>query len=66
MSFFVEIDSWCKARVTVSDCIGADDSVFNKILIKVDEVDILNNMISVYMTIRKDLIYKAILRSWRL
>ena len=66
ISIFIEIDSLFNAWVTIFDSIGVNDSVFDKLLTKVDEVDILNNMISIYMAIRKDLIDKAIWRSERL
>ena len=63
---FDEIDSLCKARGTISNGTGVNDSAVNQLLTKIDGVDSLDNIIVIGMTNRKDLIDEAILRPGRL
>eukprot|EP00522_Entomoneis_paludosa_P007154 CAMPEP_0172448666 /NCGR_PEP_ID=MMETSP1065-20121228/7629_1 /TAXON_ID=265537 /ORGANISM="Amphiprora paludosa, Strain CCMP125" /LENGTH=758 /DNA_ID=CAMNT_0013200223 /DNA_START=22 /DNA_END=2298 /DNA_ORIENTATION=+ len=61
-----EMDAICKARGTVRDGTGVQDSVVNQLLSKIDGVDSLNNILLIGMTNRKDMIDDALLRPGRL
>jgi len=63
---FDEIDAICKSRGTVRDGTGVHDSIVNQLLSKIDGVDILNNILIIGMTNRKDMIDDALLRPGRL
>jgi vesicle-fusing ATPase len=62
---FDEIDAICKARGTVSNGTGVNDSVVNQLLSQIDGVDSLNNMLLIGMTNRLDMIDEALLRPGR-
>lgn len=61
-----EMDAITKARGTVRDGTGVQDSVVNQLLSKIDGVDSLNNILLIGMTNRKDMIDDALLRPGRL
>jgi vesicle-fusing ATPase len=63
---FDEIDAVCKARGSVSNGTGVQDSMVNQLLTKIDGVDALNNILLIGMTNRRDMLDEAILRPGRL
>ena len=56
----------CKARGSVSNGTGVQDSMVNQLLTKIDGVDALNNILLIGMTNRRDMLDEAILRPGRL
>jgi vesicle-fusing ATPase len=58
---FDEIDAVCKARGSVSNGTGVQDSMVNQLLTKIDGVDALNNILLIGMTNRRDMLDEAIL-----
>ncbi len=63
---FDEIDAVCKARGSRNNGTGVGDSVVNQLLAKLDGVKVLNNILVIGMTNRKDMIDEALLRPGRL
>nr|BAJ97688.1 predicted protein [Hordeum vulgare subsp. vulgare] len=63
---FDEIDAICKARGSVRDSTGVQDTIVNQLLSKIDGVNSLNNILVIGMTNRKDLLDEALLRPGRL
>jgi len=62
---FDEIDAICKARGTTGST-GVHDTVVNQLLTKIDGPNILNNILVIGMTNRKDMLDSALLRPGRL
>ncbi|KAG2600672.1 hypothetical protein PVAP13_5KG537400 [Panicum virgatum] len=63
---FDEIDAICKSRGSARDGTGVHDSIVNQLLTKIDGVEVLNNVLLIGMTNRKDLLDEALLRPGRL
>ena len=63
MIVFDEFDSLCKSRGSSQSGIG--DSIVNQLLSQIDGVNVMNNIVLVGLTNRKDMIDEAILREGR-
>lgn len=63
---FDEIDAICKQRGSTGGGTGVHDTVVNQLLTKIDGPNILNNILVIGMTNRKDMLDSALLRPGRL
>lgn len=63
---FDEIDAICKQRGSTGGGTGVHDTVVNQLLTKIDGPNVLNNILVIGMTNRKDMLDSALLRPGRL